>query len=117
MADVAQWLTGFAAALDGGDAGAVADQFLETGLWRDYLAFDWTLATHEGRAAIAGFAGQRARITAAANFSTEAIAGASEGFIAFETAAGWCKGYVRLVEGKALSPSVPRWASPPSLSC
>lgn len=103
MTDLAYWLAGFAKALSGGDADAVADSFLDGGLWRDYLAFDWTLATHEGRAAIADFAGKRANVTAATNFSTEAIAGSSEGFIAFETSLGWCKGYVRLLEGKALS--------------
>ena len=103
MTDVAQWLSSLAQALAGNQPEAVAEHFLEGGLWRDFLAFDWTLATHEGSAALAAFAQARAAATAAANWSTDAPTGASEGFITFETAQGWCKGYVRLVEGKALS--------------
>ena len=103
MTGVSDWLASFGQALAGDLPQAVADHFIEGGLWRDYLAFDWTLATHEGGSAIADFAGRRGPVTAAGNWSTEAPAGASEGFIAFETASGWCKGYVRLIEGKALS--------------
>jgi putative flavoprotein involved in K+ transport len=103
MTGVSEWLSDFAEALAGNSPKAVAEHFLEGGLWRDYLAFDWTLATHEGHEAVAEFARQRASATAAANWSTDAPAGASEGFITFETAIGWCKGYVRLVDGRALS--------------
>jgi putative flavoprotein involved in K+ transport len=101
--DVAAWLLSLEQALAQNEPDQVADLFLETGLWRDFLAFDWTLATHEGRAAIGAFAARRAAATAATSWSTEAAAGASEGFIAFETATGSGKGYVRLVDGKALS--------------
>lgn len=103
MTDVAAWLASLNQALSGTQPERVADLFLETGLWRDFLAFDWTLATHEGRADIASFAARRAEATGASAWTTEAAAGASEGFIAFETAKGPGKGYVRLVEGKALS--------------
>lgn len=103
MTDVTAWLSSFEQALTQNRPDLVADHFIETGLWRDFVAFDWTLATHEGRAAIAAFADRRAHLTAASNWTTEAAAGASEGFIAFETAKGVCQGYLRLVDSKALS--------------
>ena len=103
MTDVTTWLGSFGQALAKNQPDMISDLFLETGLWRDFLAFDWTLATHEGREAIAAFARSRTASVAAANWTTEAVAGASEGFIAFETAVGACHGYVRLSEGKALS--------------
>ena len=103
MTDVAAWLASLDDALTRNHPEQVAGHFLETGLWRDFLAFDWTLATHEGRPALTAFAGRRAAATAAANWTTEAAAGASEGFIAFETTAGTARGYVRLVDGKAVS--------------
>lgn len=103
MTDVAGWLAGFETALAGGSGAAVANMFLPTGLWRDFLAFDWTLATHEGSDAIAALVDGRAAIAGTRNWQTEAAAGASEGFITVETAVGAAKGYVRLVEGKALA--------------
>ncbi|GAA4769103.1 flavin-containing monooxygenase [Novosphingobium ginsenosidimutans] len=103
MTDVAAWLGSFERALADNQPDLIANLFLETGLWRDFLAFDWTLATHEGRDAIAEFAKSRAALTAPSNWTTEAAAGASEGLIAFETAIGPGQGYVRLVDGKALS--------------
>lgn len=103
MTDVAAWLGSFERALADNQPDLIANLFLETGLWRDFLAFDWTLATHEGRDAIAEFATSRAAPTAPSNWSTEAVAGASEGLFAFETAVGSGQGYVRLVDGKALS--------------
>lgn len=103
MTDVASWLASLDAALAGGDGAAVAGLFLPTGLWRDFLAFDATLATHEGTQALAAFAGSRAGATAARDWTTDATPGSSEGFIAFETALGGCRGYVRLMEGRALA--------------
>ena len=52
------WLDAFAATLAAEDAGAAAALFLEDGHWRDVLAFDWTIETHSGTAAI------RARLAA-----------------------------------------------------
>ena len=103
MLNVAQWLKSFSKGLESGHDGAVISHFLEGGLWRDYLAFDWTLATHEGHAAIAEFAAMRGPQAKAVNWTTNSAEDATEGFIAFETANGWCQGYIRLVEGKALS--------------
>lgn len=101
--DVSGWLASLDAALAADNSAAVADLFLPTGLWRDFLAFDWTLATHEGAAAIADFAKARAKPVAASNWTTETAPGAKEGFIAFQTSTGPCKGYVRLAEGKAVA--------------
>lgn len=104
MTDVSSWLTSLDAALSAdGTGAAVADLFLPTGLWRDFLAFDWTLATHEGSPAITAFAAARAFATAPRNWITDAAAGAKEGCITFETAIGPCKGYVRLADGKAVA--------------
>jgi len=103
VTDVATWLASLEQALGRNQPAEIAGLFLETGFWRDFLAFDWTLATHEGQAAIANFAARRAAPSASSNWTTEAATGASEGFIAFETAHGTAQGYVRLVDGKALS--------------
>ncbi|MBF9149646.1 flavin-containing monooxygenase [Novosphingobium jiangmenense] len=103
MTDVTGWLASLDAALLAGDGDAVANLFNPAGLWRDFLAFDWTLATYEGSADIAAFVAARAAAVMPRNWTTEAASGASEGFIAFETATGPCKGYVRLADGKAVS--------------
>ncbi len=46
------WLARLQAALAAQDAAAVADLFLPDGLWRDVLAFTWTIQTMAGRGAI-----------------------------------------------------------------
>src|SRR5665213_4442840 len=46
------WLMRFAEALQAQDAHAAADMFLADGLWRDVLAFTWTIETMAGRSAI-----------------------------------------------------------------
>ena len=52
-ADAQRWLESFGAALQAQDANAAADYFLADGLWRDVLAFTWTIQTMAGRQAIA----------------------------------------------------------------
>ena len=96
MLDVHGWLEKFGAALKAGDGAAAAALFLPDGLWRDYLALGWTLATHEGTEAIAAFASARAPGSGIGSFASDAAPGASEGFITFETAQGRGEGYVRL---------------------
>ena len=103
MTDVASWLASLDAALSKEDGAAVAKLFLPKGLWRDFLAFEWTLATKEGAEMIAAFVEARAGPTAARVWTTDAPAGASEGFIAFNTHVGRCRGYVRLADGKAVT--------------
>jgi pyridine nucleotide-disulfide oxidoreductase len=46
------WLERIAAALQAQDAAAAAELFLPDGLWRDILAFTWTIETMAGRPAI-----------------------------------------------------------------
>jgi len=52
-ADAQRWLESFDAALQAQDTTAAAELFLPDGLWRDVLAFTWTIETMSGRAAIA----------------------------------------------------------------
>ncbi len=47
------WLEKFETALRGNDAAAAAALFLDDGLWRDLVAFTWTIETMSGREAIA----------------------------------------------------------------
>ena len=51
-ADAQRWLESFETALSAQDAAAAADLFIADGLWRDVLAFTWTIQTMAGRAAI-----------------------------------------------------------------
>jgi putative flavoprotein involved in K+ transport len=53
LADAQGWLAQFDAALQAQDAAAAAALFLADGLWRDLLAFTWTIQTMAGRDAIA----------------------------------------------------------------
>ena len=103
MTDVHGWLEQFGQAIGSGDGNAVAALFLPEAFWRDHVAFGWTLATHEGVAAIAAFATARGATAAASGWQSEAPHGASEGFISFETAVGRGQGYLRLAAGKAIT--------------
>jgi len=49
-ADAQRWLESFEAALQARDPAAAAELFLPDGLWRDVLAFTWTIQTLSGRA-------------------------------------------------------------------
>ena len=51
-ADAQRWLESFEAALQAQDTAAAAELFLPDGLWRDVLAFTWTIQTLSGRPAI-----------------------------------------------------------------
>ena len=103
MIDIHGWLERFSHALAVDDDVAVAALFLPAGLWRDHLAFGWNLATYEGPEAIAAMVRARAAFASASNWHADAKAGATEGFIAFETELGWGKGYVRLIGEQALT--------------
>jgi putative flavoprotein involved in K+ transport len=107
-AEAQSWIERFAAALKAQNAGAAADLFVAEGLWRDVLAFTWTIETMSGRTAIeaalrrtmararAGDFHLPAKRTAprwVARAGTEAI----EAIFEFETAFGPCHGIVRLV--------------------
>ena len=51
-ADAQRWLENFGAVLTSRNSAAAAELFLPDGLWRDVLAFTWTIQTMAGRAAI-----------------------------------------------------------------
>ncbi|MCW1383712.1 NAD(P)/FAD-dependent oxidoreductase [Novosphingobium sp. KCTC 2891] len=99
--DVAGWLERFASLLAAGRAEDVAGMFIDGGWWRDFLAFTGTIRTIEGGEDIVAMVKARAARTGAHGWSTDAAAGASEGFIHFETSLGEGRGYLRLEEGKA----------------
>ncbi len=103
MIDVHGWLERLGQTLEANDAAATAALFLPTGLWRDHLAFGWNLATYEGAEVIAAMVRDRGAQVGAGHWTSEAAAGASEGYIAFETKLGRGKGYLRLVGDQALA--------------
>lgn len=51
-AEVQRWLESFEVALSARDAAAATGLFLDDALWRDILAFTWTIQTVSGRSAI-----------------------------------------------------------------
>ena len=102
------WLAAFGAALHSGDAAAAAALFLPDGLWRDLLAFTWTIRTMAGRPAIEATLRETLSRTRPANFhippqrtpprwipraGTDCI----EAIFEFETAFGPGSGVLRLV--------------------
>ena len=107
-ADAQRWLESFEAALQAQDTAAAAELFLPDGLWRDVLAFTWTIQTLSGRPAIDAmlretlartkpghfhFPAKRTSPRWLARAGTEAI----EALFEFETAFGPGAGVVRLV--------------------
>ena len=107
-ADAQRWLESFEAALQARDPAAAAELFLPDGLWRDVLAFTWTIQTLSGRPAIDAmlretlartkpghfhFPAKRTSPRWLARAGTEAI----EALFEFETAFGPGAGVVRLV--------------------
>jgi len=106
--DAQNWLDDFAAALQAQDANAAADLFLTDGLWRDVVAFTWTLRTMAGRAAIEATLRKTLSRTKPNNFSippgrtpprwvSRAGTQAIEAIFEFDTAFGHGNAVVRLV--------------------
>ena len=98
---VQAWLTAFANAYAQSKSD-VSDLFLPTAMWRDYLAFGWTLATHEGHDAIKHIA-RESEVSSIADITAKCDAEADEGFFSFQTSSGYVEGYLRLMEGKCLT--------------
>jgi thioredoxin reductase len=107
-AEAQGWLDKFAAAFQAQDVDAAAALFLEDGLWRDLLAFTWTIQTMAGRAAIkATLAESLARVKPTnirippqrtpPRWVTRAGTEAIEIIFEFDTMLGPCEGAVRLV--------------------
>jgi pyridine nucleotide-disulfide oxidoreductase len=108
LADAQGWLAQFGAALEAQDAAAAAALFLPDGLWRDLLAFTWTIQTTAGRAAIETTLRETLPRTQPKNFHippqrtpprwiSRAGADCIEAIFEFETAFGPCQGALRLV--------------------
>lgn len=99
---ITAWVQEFAAALTSGAPLSVAGLFAPQGLWRDVVAFGWTLATHEGAAAIHALASALGPF-AINHARAEADGAAQEGFIRLDTPHGPVRGYVRLADGKCVT--------------
>jgi len=108
QAEAEDWLASLEAALQAHDADAAAALFLAAGLWRDLLAFTWTIKTLAGRPAIAEMLRERLATTKPANFHippkrtpprwiNRAGTDCLEAIFEFHTASGPCSGVVRLV--------------------
>jgi len=107
-ADAQRWLKSFETALSKQDAAAAAELFAADGLWRDVLAFTWTIQTMAGRAAIEATLRQSLSRTRPLNFHipakrtpprwiTRAGTENIEALFEFETAFGPANGVLRLV--------------------
>ena len=118
LAEAQSWLDGFAAALQSHDAAAAADLFVRDGLWRDLLAFTWTIQTMPGRPAIETTLRQALAHGSAKNFRippkrtpprcvSRAGTDCIEAIFEFDAAFGPGNGVVRLVPDPE-APSRPR---------
>jgi putative flavoprotein involved in K+ transport len=103
--EVEQWLSRFDEALTRGDSAAAADLFGQESYWRDLVAFTWNITTVEGQAGVRDMLEQTLGRTQPRGWcvTEEPITagGVSEAWIAFETAVGRGRGYLRLKDGKA----------------
>jgi len=108
LAEAQGWLDAFAAALAKQDAAAAAALFIEDGLWRDILAFTWTIETMAARAAIEAKLRETLPRTRPGNFRippqrtaprwvTRAGRDCIETIFGFDSAFGPCNGIFRLV--------------------
>jgi putative flavoprotein involved in K+ transport len=106
-AEAQRWLESFEAALLARDTAAVAALFMNDGLWRDILAFSWTIQTMAGRPAIEATLRQTQPRVQARNFHIPGkrtpprwISRAGEenieALFEFESAFGPCAGVLRL---------------------
>jgi thioredoxin reductase len=107
-AQAESWLGEFEATLQANDAAAAAALFLPDGMWRDVLAFTWTIGTAYGRDDIAAALGRTLARTRPKNFHlpkrrtqprwvTRAGTEGIEAIFEFETAFGPAHGVLRLV--------------------
>ena len=108
QAEAERWLAAYDAALQSRDGAAAAALFLVDGLWRDVLAFTWTIQTMAGRPAIEATLRATLARTKPANFRippkrtpprrvSRAGSECIEAIFEFETAFGPANGIVRLV--------------------
>ena len=96
---IANWLTAFDAALQGGDPDAVAALFVPDCYWRDLLTFGWNIITLEGRGQIADMLVATLTTVQPTNWQIDSAAEGETTWITFETATGWGEGRVTLRDG------------------
>jgi hypothetical protein len=107
LAEAEAWLAAFDAALQAGDPGAAAGLFFADGLWRDVLAFTWTIRTMAGRPAIEATLRETLARAKPKNFHVppkrtpprwvnRAGTDCVEALFEFDTAVGRCNGVLRL---------------------
>jgi hypothetical protein len=107
LAEAEAWLAAFDAALQAGDPGAAAGLFFADGLWRDVLAFTWTIRTMAGRPAIEAMLRETLARAKPKNFHVppkrtpprwvnRAGTDCVEALFEFDTAVGRCNGVLRL---------------------
>ncbi|USX53360.1 NAD(P)/FAD-dependent oxidoreductase [Lentzea sp. HUAS12] len=100
QARVDAWLGEFEAALRARDVDAAAGLFATDSYWRDLVAFTWNIKTVEGREGVADLLGACLDGTGPENFRTTETPteadGVVEAWLEFETAAGRCRGHLRL---------------------
>ncbi len=108
LAQAADWLARFEAALAKQDAGAAAALFLPDGMWRDVLAFTWNIQTQFDRAQIEQTLRETLARTKPSNFAilpnrtpprwvSRAGTDCIEAILEFETAFGRANATLRLV--------------------
>ncbi|WP_330275302.1 NAD(P)/FAD-dependent oxidoreductase [Lentzea sp. NBC_00516] len=100
QARVEAWLEQFEAALKARDVDAAAGMFATDSYWRDLVAFTWNIKTVEGREGVADLLSACLDGTDPSNFHTTETPteadGVVEAWLEFETAAGRCRGHLRL---------------------
>ncbi len=105
---VGQWLASFEAALQAGDAKALAAHFADDGHWRDLLAFTWSITPRQGAQAIAALMLEKQGKAKVSGFAIaegrtaprrvqRAGVDVIEGLFRFESAVGRGFGVVRLL--------------------
>ena len=99
-----QWLADFERALTRCDIPAAVALFADESYWRDLVSFTWTIATLEGKDAIAAMLGTILSRVKPCRWAIEGEAhladGIIEAWLTFETAVARGKGRVRLKGGK-----------------
>jgi putative flavoprotein involved in K+ transport len=100
QARVDAWLEQFEAALKARDVDAAAGMFATDSYWRDLVAFTWNIKTVEGREGVADLLSACLDGTGPEHFRTTETPteadGVVEAWLEFETAAGRCRGHLRL---------------------
>ncbi|MDX3659158.1 NAD(P)/FAD-dependent oxidoreductase [Streptomyces sp. ID05-26A] len=100
QARVDAWLAEFEAALKARDVDAAAGLFATDSYWRDLVAFTWNIKTVEGREQVADLLSACLDGADPENFRTTETPteadGVVEAWLEFETAAGRCRGHLRL---------------------